>query len=699
MAFCCSGCLLVRGVTGQTGEDGQVNGLLLRLGLSVFFAVNVMAFTLPAYFPIIYDVGETPGSAGYLLVLRGLALLFTCPVLILLGFPVLKQVAAPGSTRFGTVDALIVTGGSAAFVLSVWNTIHGLPHVYFDTVAMLLVLVTLGRYLEARAKLATSAQLTTLMDQLPQRSVRLRGSDEESVLTASLVPGDRIRVLPGDMLPIDGVVTSGAADFDESSLTGECRPQHRTCGDAVASGTSNLNGVLEVRVTRCVGSSTAARVGDLLKSARTERGSFQRLADQAAGIFLPAVLCLAAVTFLYWTWREGLGSGLLTALSVLVVACPCAFGIAVPAATWIALGNAARRGVLISSGAVMERLGKLQRIYFDKTGTLTRDHPELKHTFMDPACPMKPADLLELARSLQHYAPHPLVLGSHEDDLTATPQRFSDVRFHPGLGIEGRVEFAGLSKTMRVGSPRFLSESGCSMSESLVKLTRQARAVGGTVVMTGWDDRVQAVHVFRESLRAGAQTVLLQLQEYGLYPQILTGDSPVSEEVLHDLGSIPVHSGLTPDQKLEHLRETCAKGLVVGMVGDGINDAPALAMADVGIALGTKNDITRGAAHVNILEPDLRKLAWLVTYARQLRAVSRTNLWWAFGYNGVALVLAMAGRLNPLVAGLAMILSSLVILVNSRRLLEGYGMKQQDEAPQDDESTEHTLEPVTFSQG
>jgi len=345
----------------------------------------------------------------------------------------------------------------------------------------------------------------------------------------------------------------------------------------------------------------------------------------------------------------------------------------------------------------MERLGKLQRIYFDKTGTLTQDRPILTHTFTDPQCPMKPAELQALAATLQRYAPHPLLLALRGPDHTDPSMLFDSVRFHPGLGVEGRTKFGEIIETVRVGSPRFLSESGCSLSHSLQKLTKQARIAGGTIVMTGWGDRVQAVHVFRESLRPGARAVLLRLQGLGLHPELLTGDSHVARELLRDVGPIPAHPGLTPDQKLEWLRKTRAEGLVVAMVGDGINDAPALAMADVGIALGTKNDISRSAAHVNILEPDPRQIAWLVTYARKFRGVIRTNLWWAFGYNSVALVLAMAGRLNPLVAALVMILSSSLILVNSRRLLEGQGMKQQDEPPQDNENTKQALEPVAFA--
>ncbi|MBI2457732.1 MAG: HAD-IC family P-type ATPase, partial [candidate division NC10 bacterium] len=364
--FCCVGCSLVLQITRQHGEAGTAHALLIRLGLSAFFAMNAMMFSLPAYFPFFYPSAADPGEAGFLLILRVLSLLFTLPVFFLLGLPILAQSARQIRRTPCTVDALIALGAFAAFGLSVYSTVRNTPHVYLDTAAMLLVLVALGRYLEASAKVKMSEGLRTLLDQVPPKAIVLRDGRPQEVPTADLRPGDRVRMLPGGIFPMDGVVVEGQGQVDESSLTGESRPVFKEAGHRVAAGTRNLDGSLLVEAERVAAQSTAARIARLLEEARKARGLSERLADRVAALFLPGVLSLAVGVFLFWLVQSGLESALLAMLSVLVVSCPCAFGIATPAATWTALGRAARRGILVKNGASLEILGSLRRVFFDK---------------------------------------------------------------------------------------------------------------------------------------------------------------------------------------------------------------------------------------------------------------------------------------------------------------------------------------------
>lgn len=671
LSFCCTGCLLILRITGEPGEAGTTQGLFLRLGLSAFFAMNAMAFSFPAYFPFFYlSDPRSPGEQGYLLLLRVFALFLTLPVLGLLGAPILWQALRDMRGGLASVDALIALGSVAAFNLSLWNTATGSAHVYFDTVAMLLVLVALGRYLEARAKLATASHLSTLLAQVPLTAPRLDVSGETEVPTESLVPGDKIRVIPGQAFPTDGTILTGTVSVDESNLTGESRPVVKTPGEQVAAGTLALDGSVEMRVDRAVRDSTAARIAKLLDAARLQRSPSERLAEQVATLFLPIVLAIAAGALLFWTTQDGLEEGILVSLAVLVVACPCAFGIATPAATWIALGRAARRGILVRNGAVLERLGAVQRLYLDKTGTLTAGTLRLRRTVLDRECALPEREVLSRVAALQRHTLHPLATAMREVVQTVPELPFTDVRYQPGLGVEGWLNGTGPKHLLVAGSKRFVEQVGLALHEPLATAVREAEAEGGTTVLTGWNGHVQAALIFQESLRPETERALAGLQSLGLRPEILTGDTCTpAREFLENVRSIPIHRGLLPEEKVAVIQAATTTGVGVGMVGDGINDAPALAAAEVGIALGTKTDLTREAADVNVLEPNLDQVVWLVEYARKVRRIVRQNLWWAFGYNGLAVGLAACGRLNPLIAALAMLLSSLFIVGNARRLV------------------------------
>ncbi len=663
--FCCYGCALVLQITRQSGEAGSAHALLIRLGLSAFFAMNAMMLSLPAYFPFFYPTAADPSESGFLLILRVLSLLLSLPVFILLGLPILVQSVRQVAC---TVDALISLGAFASLGLSIYNTFRNSPHVYADTAAMLLVLVAVGRYLEASAKLKTAEGLRTLLDQVPPKAIRLRAGLAEEVLTGDLRPGDLIRVIPGNVFPVDGRVIQGEGSVDESSLTGESRRVFKESGSRVAAGTNNLDGCLVVEAECVAAESTAARIARHLEDARKSQGPAERLADRLAAAFLPMVLLLALGVFAFWFSRSGTEAALMAALSVLVVSCPCAFGIATPAATWTALGRAARRGVLVKCAATMEVLGSLQRVFFDKTGTLTTGTPSYAGCFVQPECPLPEAELLHRVAVLQSRIPHPLAqsllaaVGEPKGD-----QLLTEFRYHPGLGVEGTV--GGAEPHLYVGSLRLMERANLCLVPELEEATKATASRGATAVLVGWDGTVRAVLFFQESIRREASEVLTSLQSMEIQVGILTGDRKISSSTRAELPAwLEVKVGLLPEDKVRILQTARASGESVAMVGDGINDAPALAAADVGIALGTGADLTREAADVNVLDPDLGKILWIVEYARKVRRTIQRNLFWAFAYNGVAIVFAAAGRLNPLVAAAAMIASSLFILWNTRRL-------------------------------
>ncbi len=669
-AFCCYGCSLVLQITRQPGEAGAAHALLIRLGLSAFFAMNAMMFSLPAYFPFFYP--SSPADAGegsFLLILRVLSLILSLPVLGLLGLPILIQSVRQIRRSPFSVDALIALGVFTAYGLSVYNTVRNSPHVYHDTAAMLLVLVALGRYLEAAAKLKLSEGLRTLLDQVPPKAILIRDGIPCEVPTEDLRVGDRVRVPPGAALPLDGLILEGQAHVDESSLTGESLPVFKEVGHRVAAGTFNLDGSLLIEAERVGSDSAAARIARLLEAARLTRGEAERLADRVAAAFLPGVLVLALAVFAFWLARSGIESALLASLSVLVVSCPCAFGIATPAATWTALGRAARRGILVKNGASLEVLGSLRSIFFDKTGTLTSGTPQYVGCILSPECPLPEPELLQRVAALQTQAPHPLAhafLAAVGDPKAGQP--VTDYRYHPGLGLEGTVGEGG-SPHLFVGSARFMERMGLRLHPAIREAADRENAPGQTAVFIGWDGNVEAALFFQERIREEAAHVLEGLRVMGIRAAVLTGDRAApSSPLTHSFPALEVKAGLLPQDKVQEVQAGRRARGPVAMVGDGINDAPALAAADVGIAVGTGTDLTRDAADVNVLGPDLGKVLWIVEYARRARRTIRGNLFWAFAYNGIALVFAAAGRLNPLVAAAAMIASSLFILWNSRRL-------------------------------
>ncbi len=655
---CCYGCVLAQQVTRARGDDGAAAAVLIRLGLGVFFAVNVMMVGMPAYVPYVYGAEAGPVDGPLFQVLRVLALVLTAPVLLLLGGPIL--VSAWRGLRHGAAntDALIVLGTVAAYGLSVVNTIAGRPAVYFDTAAMLLVLVTVGRWLEASAKAEAGRAVRARLDPGPARAWREHGDGvgTDEVDVHALAVGDIVRVGPGGAFPTDGTIVSGEGGVDEAALTGESWPVGKMPGSDVAGGTCSVDGAFRATVTRLARASAAARIADLLATALRQRTPWERTADRAARVLVPLVVVIALSAGIVWTAVDGVERGLFVAIAVLVVACPCGLGIATPVAIWTGLATASRHGVIVRSAPMLERAAALDTVVFDKTGTLTARTPRLVAVELAPGTPHDRDAILRWAAAVTAAVPHPL---SRAIAAVAPPElpEATDVRSLPGRGATGRVG----TRLVAIGSARLVYER-------LGITPVVAPDAEGPTVFVIVDEALVGSLRFAEALRPEAATAVAALRRLGVRVRLATGDADAAAIVPALVAAVDAERGLLPADKLAHIQSLRGTEGVVAMVGDGVNDAPALAGADLGIAIGSATDLTRTTADVAIVTDDLGRIPWLVTHARRVGRVARQNLAWAFAYNAVAVVLAAAGQLGPLVAATAMIASSVAVVANARRL-------------------------------
>jgi heavy metal translocating P-type ATPase len=646
--FCCYGCALVNQIAGARGERSEPTFILARLGLAAFLSMNVMMLGMVLYAGDPLGGGPLPAdpfAAGMAGLFRHALLLFSLPVLLLLGWPIAEGAWRRFRSRGAGVDALIALGAFAAFGVSALATLRGQGAVYYETACMTLVLVTLGRYLEARARAAAAASMGALLSGGPEIACVLRDGVACDLPIAEVRVSDLVRIAPGGRVPVDGEVVDGEGFVDESSLTGEPVPRKKASGSPVLAGTTSVDGAFLVRATAVGADRTSARVARLLERARAARAPIERLADRVSAVFTPAACAAALGTALYWGVRLDAGTGIERGLSVLLIACPCALGLATPLAVWEAIGAAARRGIVLRGGEVIERLAAVRSIFFDKTGTLTERQPRLVR--VRPAGGFTEDEVLALAASLEAVSRHPMALAvvraaRERGLLPGEARRF---RLVPGTGVEGEVALGD-------GAPRRVS-------------------VGGAVTSVVVDGRPAGTLEFEEGLRPGAPAALGALRERGIEVAILTGDRSASaRDVAHRLG-VPARTGLLPAGKVRAIAASERLSGPAGMVGDGVNDAPALARAGVSFALGCGDDLAQEAADVRLLRDDLQQIPWLVDLARRTVRVIRRNLFWAFAYNVVLVPLAITGRLQPVLAALAMIASSLFVVGNSVRLRRG----------------------------
>jgi len=564
----------------------------------------------------------------------------------------------------GNMDLLVVLGTSAAFGLSAYRVLTGEAHhgtLYFEGSAVVITLVLLGKALENRARHSAAGAIRALMRLKPATARVERDGIEIDVPAALVGIGEIVVIRPGERVPVDGTIREGASTLDESLVTGESLPVGRCVGESVVAGSVNGEGLLRVAATRVGAESTIGRIIRLVRGAQASKAPVQALVDRVSAIFVPVVVALAAATYLGWWGLAGDGAtGFVAAVSVLVVACPCALGLATPAGLMVGIGLAARHGILIKDAEALERAHSVAAIAFDKTGTLTEGRPALA---VAQALDGDPTRLIRLVASAQQGSEHPLgramVTAAADEGITLEP--VSDFRACPGRGLTARV--AG--QPVVIGSRRLMMETGIDLT-ALASAAEAEEALGRTLMWVAADGGLRGFVAMADPIRPGAQAAVAVLKRMGIVPVMLTGDSPsAAAAVARHVGIERVFAGILPEDKVAELARLRSEFGVVAMVGDGINDAPALAAADIGLAMGGGSDAAMQAAGVTLMRSDPALLPQALAISRATALKIRQNLIWAFAYNLIALPAAAAGLLSPAIAGAAMALSSVSVVTNA----------------------------------
>ncbi len=569
---------------------------------------------------------------------------------------------------FGNMDQLVALGTSAAFLFSVygWLGTDVVGHLYFETAAVVITLVLMGKFLEARAKRSASVAIRLLMKLRPE-TARIETADGvREVAVDQVVVGDVVLLRPGDRVPVDGCILSGNSELDEALITGESLPVLRGPGDRIIVGAINGNGLLRVEVDAVGSDTTLARIIELVDRAQTGKAPVQKLVDRISAVFVPVVIAVAVATFVGWMVTTGnLETALINAVSVLVIACPCALGLATPAAVVVATGAAARHGILVKSLDALQAARRIDRVIFDKTGTLTMGQPDV--VALETIDTVDADQLLQKAASLQSGNGHPYALAMVRAAEAQTLQlrAAQDVTNHPGKGVTGKVAGA----VILIGNQALLGDHNLNPPTELLAAEQTFHNLGQTTAWIAIDGHVQGLVAMADQLRVTAKGAVAALHSRGLKTHLLSGDRP---QVAHQIGkavSIDFVAGsLLPEDKAKMIATIKADGSHVAMVGDGINDAPALAAADVSLAIGSGTDVALATADIALLQNDLRLVDGVLSLATACFKTIRQNLFWAFIFNIIGLPLAAFGYLSPEFAGGAMAASSVMVLMNALSL-------------------------------
>lgn len=606
------------------------------------------------------------------------------PVQLRLGYQ--YTVGAYKSLRSGTanMDVLIALGSWAAYLYSVvimLGLVFGFSDVvgtgdYFESAAVILTLITLGKWLEARAKGRTSEAIKKLMGLTPDTATVLQDGKEKEIPLSAVALTDMLVVRPGERIPVDGVVQEGNSSVDESMLTGESMPVNKAQGDTVIGGTMNQQGRLIMEAT-AVGSETAlAQIIHLVENAQLSKAPIQRVADQVSGVFVPIVLVLSALTFLGWYFVGDVGftTAMLNAISVLVIACPCALGLATPTAIMVGTGRGAEMGILFKNSEALERAHKLSTIVLDKTGTITRGEPSVTDIIAVNA--MDETALLTMAATAEQGSEHPLgrAIVDRARELGYILSDLKDFEALSGKGIRATVG----GKTVLIGSPKFIALQNIDTSaldDTVQRLQSNAR----TAVVVVIDGIASGVIGIADTVKASSASAIAKLNDMGIETAMLTGDNQrTADAIAREVGIQTVFADVLPVDKSAKVQSLQSQNQVVGMVGDGINDAPALAQADVGIAIGTGTDIAMEASDVTLMSGDLQAVARAIGLSKVTMRTIYQNLFWAFIYNIILIPVAMMGWLIPMFAALAMAFSSFFVVTNSLRLRTSSLLLAQD---------------------
>lgn len=630
----------------QLSVDRERRSLLFRFGTAVFLSMQLMGFSIALYAG--YFQGINPQTR---FLLQIFAALVTTPVIFYSGFPFLRGAWYCLRNRQPNMDLLIALGALSAYSYSLYALTQG-KEVYFDTAAMIITLILAGRLYENSARGKASAGVDRLLKLAPERAQLSKNGEWISVDSQQLQSGDHIRIAAGERFPADGTIIKGATEIDEAAVTGEPLPVVREPGDPVVSGSLNLSGLIEVEITAAAADSFISRVAGMVEQAQVRKAPVQRLADRVATIFVPVVLLIAAATYLSWGGDQ---NALLHAITVLVVACPCALGLATPTAVMVATGRAAEEGILYRGGDILEAVADLTLVAFDKTGTLTTGKPRVSS--INP-CRGGEMQLLQLLASAESGSRHPLALGimdrAKQLDLSVAPPLAAETV--PGRGIRAHLT----EGPCLAGSLRFLREENIELPQIISESDNSEVHLALNHQYLGWVG-------LSDQIREEAAGLVGNLKSAGIRTLLLTGDrSGVAAQLTEKLGIEAFHAELTPADKAVILEQLSDQRVM--MVGDGINDAPALTAARVGCTLAGSTDIAIESADLILIRPQLDRLLIAMKLSRAGMRIIRQNLFWAFSYNLIALPLAACGQLAPVYGAAAMAFSSICVLTNSLRL-------------------------------
>ncbi len=666
-------------VPAPTAEPGDPRAAA-RLAISVALAVPVV---LLAMVPALQFTGW-----------QWLSLTLATPVVWWAAWPLHRAALAAARHRTATMDTLVSVGVTAAFGWSLYALCFGgagrpgmrmgftllaegagTRGIYLDAAAGVTALVLLGRHAEARAKRRSGAALRALAALGAKDAAVLRDGTETRVPAGQLTPGDLIVVRPGEKIATDGVVTEGSSAVDTSMLTGEPVPAEVTVGDPVTGGCVNTTGRLVVRASRVGADTQLAQITRLVEQAQHGKAPVQRLADRVAAVFVPAVVAVALATLVAWLAAgQAPGAAFTAAVAVLIIACPCAMGLATPAALLTGTGRGAQLGILIRGPEVLESTRTVDTVVLDKTGTVTTGRMSLAGLL--PAPGEDPAELLRLAGAAEDASAHPIavaIAAGARQRLGASLPAVAGFTSHQGLGVAGTVDWhqvlAGRASWL-AGEEGWGGGWGAQpIPAPLAARAAEAEAAGQTAVFAGWDGRIRGVLIVADTARPSSAAAVARLRRMGLHPVLLTGDNErAAQAVARQVGIDEVVAGVLPAGKAAVIKELQAAGRVVAMAGDGVNDAAALAQTDLGLAMGTGADAAIEAADLTLVRGDLLAVPDAIALSRRTLATIKGNLVWAFGYNAAAIPLAAAGLLSPLIAGAAMAFSSVFVVTNSLRL-------------------------------
>lgn len=645
--------------TAEGTIQKQNRALLLRMAFAAFTMMNLLWVSIALY------SGADDGEFKQLFYWVGFIL--ATPTLLYSGWPFLKG-AYTGLKYFNlTMDVPIAIGALTTYGYSVYITLSqsSVGHVYYDTVVNFIFVILVGRFLEAKSKRHAVAATQRLMDLQPRVANVLRDNETHIVPVRAIQLDETILVKPGDKIPVDGIVLSGISSVDESLLSGESAPVKKSAGDTLSAGTVNVESTLTVKVTATLRNTSLGKIISLVEEAQASKAPIQCIADKIVPWFVAVTLGLASFTFIFW-YSDGIELALLAATSVLIITCPCAFGLATPMSIAVASGLAARYGLLIKNGAVLEYLSGINHFVFDKTGTLTEGKMRVKHIVSHT---IDGDDLLNKASHIEIFSEHPvaraILLEAKQKNLNIDTRKVTDFSNLPGFGISG--QFA--DETISVGNIKWLKRNNVSLSNDYIEQADALEKQGISCVHVSINYKHQGFIAIADQLRADAKTLINNLRSAGIELTLLSGDKQtVAQSIADELGGMNVIADVLPGEKDSIIRQLQENGQQVAMIGDGVNDAPALIRADVGIAIGSGTDVSMESADIVLLSNELDKIRLAADLSRRTLRTIRQNIILSISYNIIMVPLAMMAFITPLFAAIAMPISSLVVIGNAARI-------------------------------